>query len=314
MPPPISRAPLRALSSSARPAAISPPTRLFSTTASRHEIIVPPESPRFIPLPDLPQSDETKKPLVKGRLPVPREIFTKRAHKAHKLSPTYVQHTAPKSQAEQAGLPPKSEKDAWKRMMADSRRQALGSGIGNLWRRKVARENRARTKADAHGARNLAAARAPERLDEVFTRGTITQATLNTAVVRDPNYAAQQRESAEKTAAIQRMKSQGRKDGIQRLYVEASNFILTEEELAARVDQVFSETYFKQVGIGRGNFTGAENVWEAYGKPVTVRAMFAELNGTSQQVLKHYGSQAKKTTERQKVVAGELTGGALSVN
>lgn len=245
---------------------------------------------------------------------MPREIFTKRAHKAHKLSPTYVQHTVPKSQAELAGAPPKSEKDAWKRLMADSRRQALGSGIGNLWRRKVARERRAKAKADAHGARNLADARAPERLDEVYTRGTITQATLNTTVVRDPNYATRQVEAVEKTAAIQAMKSQARKDAIQRLYVEASNFILTEEELAARVEEVFSETYFKLAGAGRGIVNGAENVWEAYGKPVTVRDMFAELKGTSHQALKHYGSSAKKTTDRQKIVAGELTGGALSVN
>lgn len=314
MPPPIPRAPLRSLGSTKlAPAAPSAAARLFGTTAPlRDEVLVPPESPRFIPLPDMPQNDETKRPPVRGRLPVPRELFTKRAHARHKLSAHFVEDTAPRSAAELAGEPPKSEKDAWRRLMAESRRQALGSGIDSLWRRKVRREATAKARADAHGARNLAAARAPERPDEAFTRGTITAATLNTAVPRDPLYAERQRESAARTAALLQAKAEARKDAVQRLYVEASRFIVTEEELAAKVDEIFSDDHFHKAGVGRGRY-GAENVWQGHGRPVTVKDMFAELKGTHKNLFNRYRPEETKTAQRQKIVAGELTGGALSV-
>ncbi|KAF3764356.1 hypothetical protein M406DRAFT_291411 [Cryphonectria parasitica EP155] len=314
MPPPIRRAPLRSLAVPVLARSATAAARPFSsTTANPSDIPIPPESPRFIPLPDLPQSDETKKPIIKGRLPIPREIFTKRAHKDHKLSPTFVRDTAPHSKAERRGEPPRSERDAWKRLMAESRRQALGSGIGNLWKRKVKRETKAKARADAHAQRNLDDKRAPERPDEVFTRGTIPQATLDTSVIRDPMYATRQRESAQRTAALQAAKSEARKDAIQRLYVEASDFIVTEEELAKKVDEIFSEEHFTKAGTARGIYWGAENMWEAYGSPTTVRQMFADMRGTSTHVTKAYDTSFNKTVQRQKVVAGELTGGALSV-
>lgn len=317
MPPPIPRAPLRSLGSTKLAPSvttISPSTaRLFGTTAPlRDDVLVPPESPRFITLPDMPQNDETKRPPVRGHLPVPRELFTKRAHARHKLSGRFVQDTAPRSAAELAGQPPKSDKDAWRRLMAESRRQALGSGIDSLWRRKVRREATAKARADAHGARNLAAARAPERPDEIFTRGTVKAATLDTSVPRDPLYAERQQESAARTAALQQAKAEARKDAVQRLYVEASRFIVTEEELAARVDELFTETYFYKAGVGRGRY-GAENVWHGHGRPITVRDMFAELKGTHRNLVKKYNPDENKTAQRQKIVAGELTGGALSV-
>lgn len=312
MPPPIPRAPLRSLNSTklaSSPAA----TRLFGTTAPlRDDVVVPPESPRFITLPDMPQNDETKRPPVRGYLPVPRELFTKRAHARHKLSGSFVEDTAPRSAAEQAGEPPKSEKDAWRRLMAESRRQALGSGIDSLWRRKVRREATAKARADAHGARNLAAARAPERLDETYTRGTITAATLSTAVPRDPLYAERQRESAARTAALLQAKAEARKDAVQRLYVEANQFIVTEEELAAKVDELFVEQHFLTHGQGRGR-QGAENAWHGYGRPITVKDMFAEMKGTRRETANWYKQDETKTAQRQKIVAGELTGGALSV-
>lgn len=316
MPPPIPRASLRSLAGSSGSCSKLPTTtRPFTTTAllRSDDILVPPESPRFITLPDMPQNDETKRPPVRGHLPVPRDLFTRRAHGRHKVSGTFVADTAPRSAAEQRGDPPRSEKDAWRRLMAESRRQALGAGIDSLWRRKVTREVRAKARADAHGARNLAAARAPERDDEIFTRGTVTAATLNTAVPRDPLYAERQRASAERTAALQQARAEARKDAIQRLYVQASGFIVTEQELTAKVDELFHERYFDSAGLGRGRTT-AENMWQAHGKPVTVRDIFLEMTGESRTTLASFNTDDNKTAQRQKIVTGELTGGALSVN
>lgn len=318
MPPP-ARAPLRALALRTAPTATTPRTRPFHTTPflsnnsnNNNDVPIPPESPKFFSLPDLPQSDETKPPPIKGRLPVPRQIFTKRAHGAHKISPDFVQDTAPYSRAETAGEPPKSEKDAWKRLMAESRRSALGEGVTSLWRRKLARDKRQKTKADAHRKRNRDAGFAPDRLDDVYTRGTVTQATLETKVVRDPDYAERQRESAARTAALQAARSEARKDAIQRLYVEASQFIVTEADLAARVDALFTDDHFVKAGKSGGNMY-AENWWGSLGTPTTVKQQVAELKGNTRGLTAAYRPKSDKTTKRQKIVAGELTGGALSV-
>jgi hypothetical protein len=244
-------------------------------------------------------------------LPVPREIFHRRNNGGHKIQADFVDHTAPRSRAEVAGEAPRSDRDAWKRAIAESRRKALAAGIDKLWVRKNTREGRAKHRAESHRQRNLAAANAPEGLDDVFTRGTVTQATLDTKVIRDPHYRERQLESQARTAALQQERSEARKDAIQRLYVEAGSFIVSEDELARRVEQIFADDHFKSVGQWRGKMN-SENVWDHYGAPTPIRAMFASLKGTSKNALKSYEAGIQFTTQRQKMVAGELTGGAVS--
>lgn len=320
MAPTLPRAPLRTLSSTLLPSTTTstaaPPSthalRTFSTTLPRHDVDIPPESPRFINLPELPQSSEDKRPPVKGILPVPREIFHRRNNGSHKIQADFVEHTAPRSRAEAAGEAPRSDRDAWKRALAESRRRALAAGIDKLWARKNTREGRAKQRAESHRQRNLAAANAPEGLDDVFTRGTVTRATLETKVVRDPDYKERQLESQERTAAAQRARSDARKDAIQRLYVEAGSFIVSEEQLAQRVEQIFTDGYFKGVAQWKGKSVG-ENIWDKHGPPTAVRGLFSNLKGTSRKAVDSYGSDgAQFTTRRQKMVAGELTGGAVS--
>lgn len=316
MAPTLPRAPLRTLSSTILPStttsAPSTALRTFSTTLPRHEVDIPPESPRFINLPELPQSSEDKKPPVKGILPVPREIFHRRNNGSHKIQADFVEHTAPRSRAEAAGEAPRSDRDAWKRALAESRRKALATGIDKLWARKNTREGRAKQRAESHRQRNLAAANAPEGLDDVFTRGTVPQATLETKVIRDPMYRERQLESQERTAALQQARSDARKDAIQRLYVEAGSFIVNEEQLAQRVEQIFGDAHFRNQGAWKGKLH-AENVWDKHGPPTAIRGLFANLKGTSKKAVESYGAAGIQfTTRRQKMVAGELTGGAVS--
>lgn len=288
--------------------------RSFTTTPVRREVEIPPESPRFIPLPELPQSSEVKRPYPKGHLPVPREIFTKRANMAHKLQPSFVEDTAPRSKAELAGLPPKSEKDEWKRTIAESRRQALGTGVQNLWKRKVTRDAKAKKRADTKQAQHLADKFRPERLDEVYTRGTLTQATLSCTVVRDPEYKEKQLESQERTAAMHRTNTEARKDAVQRLYVEAGRFILTESELQAMIEKKFSDQYLHVLAKSNSKaWWGAKNMWEAIGKPLSTATMFNSTTNIGKRSDDYSSSSQKKTDQRQRIIAGELTGGALSI-
>lgn len=242
---------------------------------------------------------------------MPREIFHRRNNGSHKIQAGFVDETAPRSRAEAAGEAPRSDRAAWKRALAESRRKALAAGIDKLWARKNMREGRAKKRAESHRQRNLFAANAPEGLDDVFTRGTVTAATLDTRVIRDPEYKERQLESQARTAELQRERSEARKDAIQRLYVEAGRFIVSEDELAKRVEQVFAPSYFNVNGHWQGKPT-SENVWDAYGKPMPVRAMFAGLKGTSNKAIEKYQTAVSFTTQRQKTVSGELTGGAVS--
>lgn len=288
--------------------------RLFHTTRAlagpTDEVPTPPESPNFFSLPTLLQSDETKRPPVKGRLPVPRAIFSKRAHGAHKISPGFVRKTAALSAAELAGKPPKSDKDAWKRVMAASRRAALEEGVGNLWQRKKTRDRTAKQYSVKKQRWHAKMAAAPPPADEVHTRSTVTQATLKTVVIRDPLYAQRQRESLARTRAIEAAKVESRKDAVQRLYVQASYFILDEADLAARIERIFKPEYFKDGGLNSMAFSGGKNVWQKHGPPKSIRDFVAELdNGSRDQGAK----SVLLTTKRQRTLTGELTGPVLSV-
>lgn len=141
----------------------------------------------------------------------------------------------------------------------------------------------------------------------------MTQHTLETKVIRDPLYKERQLESQARTAALQQARSESRKDAIQRLYVEAGSFIVSEDELSKKIDEIFTPDYFKTYGK-QFAIPDAENVWDAHGPPITIRSMFASMKGTSTVAIDYYKSEVEETTLRQRTVAGELTGGAMSAS
>lgn len=310
MPPPIPRASLRTLSSTTNLTTPSQPTRAFSTTTSLREVRIPPESPRYISIPTPPQSAEYKLPPIKGLLPVPREMFHRRNDGDSKPKPGFVEQTSPRSRAHTAGLAPKSEKDAWRRSMAESRRQSLEQGIQGLWKRQQQRRAQNNTKRLAHLRLAQAAQTAPEGLDDVLTRSTVLAATLETKVMKDPQWAERQRESAARTAAVQKVASESRKDALQQLYIAASQFIVTADELNKTVDAIFTEDYFEKLGMieSRG---GSANIWEAKTEPVTARGLFMRMNRSTNNVMQSYETDHARTTKRQMIVAEELTGGKI---
>ena len=313
MPPSLPQVSIRSI-----PSAIKPPTalngsvpRAFSTSSVRLNTHIPPESPKFIKVPTPPQSAEVKKPWQKGTLPVARDIFHKRAGGAGKVAAGYVERTAPRSAAEAAGQAPRSDVDAWKRSMAESRRQSLAAGLQGLWKRKQRRERLAGAKAQANFERNRAAALAPEGQDDVLTRSSVRLHTSqNTAVAPDPERPAKIAESAARTAALLAAKSEARKDALQQLYIAAGDFIVTEAELEAKINELFDEKYWERQGSQRG-FFGSENAWDAYGPPIQVRNMLDELNRTQQRAMDFNTTDLSRTAKRQKTVTEELTGGKM---
>ncbi|KAK7413612.1 hypothetical protein QQX98_007547 [Neonectria punicea] len=286
---------------------LSAVSRSFSTTPAILSNAVPPESPSYIRLPTPPQSDEKKLPRVRGHLPVPREIFS-REEGDRKIRPDYLHKTAPYPANPRR---PKNDAQRWKKEMASNRRDNLEVGLKELWnrraRRDTARDARVSRKFEDHNA----AAAAPEREDDRLTRSTVLDSIMDTKVYPDTNRFSNNARSKSKVLALEQTKREARRDALMELYINASNFIVTENELKAEIETIFSEDFFKKQGQAVGRYGPAENTWDIWGKPPTISNMLETSAGTSTKVMDFYESEYDRSVKRQKRIAEEFTGGKM---
>ncbi|KAI0837036.1 hypothetical protein F5Y06DRAFT_271830 [Hypoxylon sp. FL0890] len=290
-------------------------TSLFSSSAAKPspQQRIPPESPRFINVPNPPQDQSIEalrelKP-VKGHLPIPRRVFKQRDGHL-KPQDKWLTRSAPPPTSEKSQQPPRSDIQAWKRKMAASRRENMREGIRALYSRKQLFDKRRLERQTARLAANRAAATAPEREDERLTRGSINAGTLQTTVLPDPERMERALLSRQRTEFIAAQKSEARRDAIQELYMKARSFIVSEKELEAEVDKLFAPNYWKKQGVSPSGFE-VNNIWDLEGKPPTVADMLNEVSRTSSTVVKNFETEKTRTLKRQKEVAEELTGGKL---
>ncbi|KAI1821117.1 hypothetical protein F4861DRAFT_542248 [Xylaria intraflava] len=274
---------------------------------------IPPESPFFLNVPNPPQDQslEATRGLsrVKGFLPQPRRIF---AHRDSYKKPTskWLNKAARRPTNARSQAEPATELEAWRRRMAEKRRQNMRSGIRDLWARKQRFDAKRVARREAKLAANKEAAMAEEPEDERLTRGTVNAGTLVTAVVPDPNRFEIAQAAAERTAGIAESKSQSRRDAIQTLYMNARSFIVDEAALEAAVNEQFADDYFEKIGKAGGGYL-IQNIWDAQGTPLSTEKMLKELQGDSNTVIDSFTTENTRTIRRQKLVAEELTGGKM---
>ncbi|KAI1414169.1 hypothetical protein F5Y13DRAFT_159945 [Hypoxylon sp. FL1857] len=286
---------------------------LFSSSAAKSHQQIPPESPLFINVPNPPQDQSIEalrelKP-VKGHLPIPRRVFKQRDGHL-KPQDEWLTRSAPQPTSEKSQQPPRSDVQAWKRKMADSRRENMREGVRALYARKQLFDKRRLERQTVKLAANRAAALAPEREDERLTRASVNSGTLQTAVLPDPERMERALESRQRTEFLAAQKSEARRDAIQELYMKARSFIVSEKDLETEVDRLFAPDYWKKQGISASGFD-VHNVWDLDGRPPTVADMLNDVSRTSSSVLKNLESEKTRTLKRQKEVAEELTGGKL---
>lgn len=307
--------------------------RTFATASPRNKAAadnsklasVPPESPRYIKYPKPPQSEEVHRPPQRGHLPVPRDVFHVRrlpgrtkavaASMAQKSDASaFAASAAPRSQAEERGEAPRSDRESLRRRMAESRRQSLESGLAGLWTRQQQRSQRERARSENVASRNRRAALfKPEGRDDVLTRSSVRDVTAKTtAVIRDPKRHERQAESAARTAAITQAKREARRDALMELYQAAGKFIVDEKDLERRVNDLFRPDYFKEEGYSYGT-VNAENIWDVVGKPSSVQDMMKGITRTETKLFDSKRTELDRTTKRQKLVAEALTGGKMPV-
>ncbi|KAI2604130.1 uncharacterized protein GGS25DRAFT_449224 [Hypoxylon fragiforme] len=286
---------------------------LFSSTATRPSGRVPPESPLFINVPNPPQDQSIEAlrelPPIKGHLPVPRQVFKK---KDGHLKPQdeWFAKSAPPPTSEKQQREPRSEIQAWKRRVASSRRENMRQGVRALYARKQNFDTRRHEQQVSKLSANLAAAKAPEREDERLTRATVNAGTLSTTVILDPERFERALASRETTQNLAKQKSERRRDAIQELYMKARSFIVTEQDLEEKVNELFAPDYWSKKGISTSGFE-IHNIWDVAGKQPTVDSMLADVSRTSNSVIKDMERDSTKTVKRQKEIAEELTGAKL---
>lgn len=147
---------------------------------------------------------------------------------------------------------------------------------------------------------------APPPEDERLTSPTIRalNSTLQKGLLPDPD-----RESrlVEKTTRVQEKEAllqMARKDALHTLYMHARNFITTEEQLNARIEEIFVPQPWPHQST-------AEGIWDALGAPPTVQDMLGTVNNTQKTAIDYHSRHAPVTGERIKKIAEELTGGKM---
>ncbi|KXJ89548.1 hypothetical protein Micbo1qcDRAFT_165649 [Microdochium bolleyi] len=303
----------RAVSSLATASAVCLRAQPFSTSANACASRIPPESPRYINVPNPPQdqSIEARRELspVRGHLPVPRKVFR---WKSGDYEPTQdvLDSLAAEPTSESSKQPPRSDKQAWKRSMALKRRENVRAGIQDLWERKVVSDKKVAESRALKVAQHRRAASAPESEGDRLTRASIDPETLKTAVAPDPLRFERALASKAKSDALEQARSERRIDAVQELYMNARSFIVTEKELEELVEKEFAPDYFSSMGMSNSG-RPMYNVWDLQGKPKTMTDMMKEVSRSTSDLLQSTTADATRTLKRQKLVAEQLTGGKM---
>ncbi len=282
----------------------------FSTTPRPQKI--GPESPRFIDVPQPPQQTGTPKLRIKGILPVPRQVFARRA--PIKIPAEHLAATTPEPSSTSPSKPPRdpdvAERVAWKRRLAASRRQNLREGLTELRDRKRRTEKAMAGRGAFRQSRRNAKLHRPQREDERLTFPSVTVAMkmLQTGTLPDPDREARIARKRANVAATMAKQSEKRKEALHNLYLNARDFITTEEALLEKIEQIFVEV---PVEFGDEAAPG-DSIWKR-GAPPDLEKMLNVMMRRKRDTVSVNSHYAEFAHQRSLRLAEELTGGKLDL-
>ncbi|KAH7353936.1 hypothetical protein B0T11DRAFT_287655 [Plectosphaerella cucumerina] len=283
-------------------------TRTFAS--SRRETI-PPESPRYVQVPEPRQGQRSEivPKRIPGSLPPPRQIFSG-SRKDHKLRDDYMDLTAAEPSNEDSKRPVLVDSPTdIKRRMADARRRNLVEGLSGLLDRKQTHDAKLKAHSDQHARNALRMRNAVERPDDRLTRSTILESTRRqVSVLPDPERFNRAAESKLRTAEFYKAKSEKRRDALMALYATATDFIVDEAHFSREVERIFQDEYFKKQSHSLS--PDADNAWDVWGPPTTL-ASLANAGARSGTANEWDHSDSERSVRRQKSIAEDLTGGKM---
>ncbi|KAF1841529.1 uncharacterized protein K460DRAFT_369547 [Cucurbitaria berberidis CBS 394.84] len=282
--------------------------RAFSSTPT--SLALGPQSPNYIEVPKPLQPTFPTKPVVKGHLPIPRDVFkTRNAHP--KESATFLDRSTRTPKTVKAPGPYSRDADyrLYKQRLADKRRAALQDGVKELHERKVTSDAQYLSKIQAIGAFRRKVALAPPREVDVLTQTSISKGirdfltdALPASSRLDITNARRQAYRA-RVAKVQAVRTSRLHD----LYTNAREFIVDEQQLDEAIEKAFG-TEESPIGWDvKGNMgprqEGKEGLSPWHGPmPEGVGDMLQKLKG---------GEGVGLAKERVKKLAEELTGGKM---
>ncbi|MCJ1413508.1 hypothetical protein MMC19_007614 [Ptychographa xylographoides] len=270
-------------------------------TSSASAVHIPPESPKFIDVPQAPQEDACGKPYVKGVLPLPRQIF--RPGKPSKAADNYIAAVTPEPTTSKTYNSPAAKALAdWKSRQAVVRRRNLREGLVELHQRKVRSDRQLAARSAYKQAEHKRRIREPEREDERLTNPSIIQALKPERVhsLPDPGREARVAQKKARFETKEAKKMEDRRIALHSLYMNARDFIVSEEALNAKVDEVFDDPWFKN--------NPEHSIWDREGFPDTVVNMLSDANKSRS----GSAGYAQTTKDRLQRIAEEFTGGKMS--
>ncbi|KAF2751896.1 hypothetical protein M011DRAFT_394335 [Sporormia fimetaria CBS 119925] len=280
--------------------------RTFTSTPS--VCALGPESPNYIEVPKPLQPTAHKKPIVKGVLPTPRDVFKTR-NPLPKQSDEFL-NPSTKDRAKPL-LPGKYNRDAeirlYKQRLADARKKALREGVKELHERKVTTDAQEKAALRRLFAERRAAAMAPPREVDVLTQTSMDKNIRSFLEGTLPSTSRMNISEARRQAFRRKMDKHDsvRRQRLHDLYIHAREFIVNEEQLDAAIEKEFG-TEEQPVGWDpKGDqVVGAEHGKSPWTGPMPegVAELLQKLKG---------GEGVGLAKERVKKVAEELTGGKM---
>ncbi|KAL2814274.1 hypothetical protein BJX63DRAFT_392612 [Aspergillus granulosus] len=273
--------------------------RGFSTSSA---LRVGPESPNFIEIPQSVQPYQPTKRSVKGTLPVPREIFSRR--RADKPTDAYIRAATPLPTNSKDIDPkePHAEYRQWKKEMAEMRRTNLRQGLKALHKRKQQTDRIMAQQSREKQQRRAQVLKQGEREDVVLTRPSVINEMLpqHRPVLPDPDREQRLALARARLEEKAQQKEMARRDSLHTLYMNARDFIVNEQQLTAAIDKAFPD------GVNeawRNDKENGENIWNL-GFPTTVQQALIDDTKTN-------ADRWDKVQGRVKKLAEEITGGKL---
>lgn len=282
--------------------------RVRALSSTPPALALGPQSPNYIDVPKPLQPTFPIKPVVKGHLPVPRDIFkTRNPHP--KESPDFLNRsTRPPTTVK---VPGPYSRDAeyrlYKQRLADKRRAALQQGVKELHERKVDSEAQYLSKIQAIGAFRRQVAMAPRRQVDILTETSVAKGIrdfLTDSLPPRPDITKARRAAYQRRLEkVQHMRTSRLHD----LYTNARTFIVDEQQLDHAIETAFGTEESPMGWDDKGNMgprdEGKEGLSPWHGPmPEGVSDRLQKLKG---------GEGVGLAKERVRKVAEELTGGKM---
>ncbi|KAL8764741.1 MAG: hypothetical protein Q9209_007908 [Squamulea sp. 1 TL-2023] len=289
--------------------------RLFSNSTPSHRPSVGPESPYYIHVPRAPQPDAYYRPHIKGILPTPRSIFPQHNKEApeQKTSSSYLSATTPSPSPSTLARPKPKDPSTrrlveWKTKNAEHRRRNLRESLVELKERKAKTDSRLEARIAAKQRDREQRINAPTPADEKYTAPSILQSSLPSRTgLQDPDREARIAQKRANYLAHDAMKKAERRNALHTLYMNAREFIVTEEKLNEAVEKAF-DPYSNQFD---NESRKGLNIWNL-GYPETVKEHLDRANkGEKGRAVERLSGFSGVTDARMRRIGEELTGGKM---